>query len=229
MLSSINDSLTDRLEVEYPYFEREQPTGVPWSGTYVETEHEFKSTEVAEFSHGIGETVQALIDVGMRITKLEEHQSVPWNAIPGQMVADGNGESKIAKQIPYSMLTWPQNGRSRIGHGGWRTRSHCRLLRSNGPSQVFINSLACTAAIAISVPCLRHETNTGRCRMCDLLHQSHSCYHRSNVTLCFKWALRCQQETSWFLLGTLLYSTGFRAFIHGGNCVKIGPLGGGST
>lgn len=97
MLASINDSLTDRLEVEYSYFERDQPMGVAWTGTYVDTDHEFKSTEVAEFNHGIGETVQALIDAGLRITKLEEHQSVPWNAIPGQMVADGNGKSDPSK------------------------------------------------------------------------------------------------------------------------------------
>lgn len=97
MLASINDSLADRLEVEHSYFERDEPLGIPWSGTYVDTDHEFKSTEIAEFNHGIGETVQALIDAGLRITSLEEHQSVPWEAIPGQMVADGNGKSDPSK------------------------------------------------------------------------------------------------------------------------------------
>ena len=38
-----------------------------------------------EWNHGLGEIVTALLDAGMELTLLEEHQSVPWTAIPGQM------------------------------------------------------------------------------------------------------------------------------------------------
>ncbi|MEZ4595463.1 MAG: hypothetical protein R3C32_00790 [Chloroflexota bacterium] len=37
------------------------------------------------WNHGLGEIVTALLDAGMRITMLEEHDSVPWDALPGRM------------------------------------------------------------------------------------------------------------------------------------------------
>lgn len=40
---------------------------------------------------GIGEIVQSLLDEGMMITGLVEHRSIPWDALPGQMVEAGNG------------------------------------------------------------------------------------------------------------------------------------------
>ena len=38
-----------------------------------------------EWNHGLGEIVTALLDAGMTITGLTEHDSVPWEALPGQM------------------------------------------------------------------------------------------------------------------------------------------------
>lgn len=83
----------DGLAIEFPYFERDEPTGFDDAGTYVETDnHKFTSTKTAEFNHGLGEIIQALLDQGMRISGLTEHQSVPWLAVPGQMTADDRGE-----------------------------------------------------------------------------------------------------------------------------------------
>jgi hypothetical protein len=38
-----------------------------------------------EFNHGLGEIVTALHAEGLRLTSLVEHDSVPWEALPGQM------------------------------------------------------------------------------------------------------------------------------------------------
>ena len=83
-----------KLVLRYPYFERGgQALLFDEGSTYVRHEpHEFENTASAEFSHGIGEIVQALLDAGLRVTGLTEHQSVPWDALPGQMEEIGGGE-----------------------------------------------------------------------------------------------------------------------------------------
>jgi hypothetical protein len=40
-----------------------------------------------ETNHGLGEIVQALLDVGLTLTRLVEHDFVEWQALPG-MVED---------------------------------------------------------------------------------------------------------------------------------------------
>lgn len=99
MLNTLDDNVPPggdgKLVVKYPYFERgaQAPLVFDEGSTYVQHEpHEFQNTKSAEFAHGLGEIVQALLDAGLRVTGLREHQSVPWNAIPGQMEEIGGGE-----------------------------------------------------------------------------------------------------------------------------------------
>ena len=73
------------LKIEHAYFEREEPTIWDDEGTYVATEVEFRNNKTHEWNHGIGQIVTALMDSGMELTALEEHDSVPWNALPGLM------------------------------------------------------------------------------------------------------------------------------------------------
>lgn len=83
------------LAVEFPYFERAGPTRFDDAGTYVTTDVEIASTVTWEWNHGLGEIVTAVLDAGMRLTMLEEHDSVPWDAVPGQMEDVGRGEYRI--------------------------------------------------------------------------------------------------------------------------------------
>ena len=73
------------LAVEYPYFERSEPLVLESEGTYVQTEAEFEHNVTHEWNHGLGETITALLRRGFRVTGLVEHESVPWDALPGQM------------------------------------------------------------------------------------------------------------------------------------------------
>ena len=75
----------DLIVIEYPYFERDEPTIFDQGGTYVATEVEFEHTITHEWNHGLGEIVTSLLDAGMTITGLTEHDSVPWEALPGHM------------------------------------------------------------------------------------------------------------------------------------------------
>ena len=92
MLMAVNEDHEDRLQLEYPYFEREAPTVWVSDQTYVDTDQALAHTETHEWNHGLGEVITALLKQGMRITGLEEHQSIPWEALPGQMTLGDDGE-----------------------------------------------------------------------------------------------------------------------------------------
>jgi SAM-dependent methyltransferase len=97
VLWSLEEGRTDGLlAVEYPYFEREEPMVWTEGGTYVTTEVEFQHNVSHEWNHGLGEIVSALLAEGMTITGLTEHDSVPWDALPGQMEQVGGGEYRLA-------------------------------------------------------------------------------------------------------------------------------------
>ncbi len=96
MLWSLADARPDGLlVVDLPYFERDEPSVWEDGGTYVETDVVFTANTTHEWSHGLGEIVTALIAEGLQITGLDEHDSVPWDALPGQMTNDDRGEWRL--------------------------------------------------------------------------------------------------------------------------------------
>lgn len=92
VLWSLNEERQDGLVIEYPYFEREAPLVGDDDSSYVDTEVALKATVTHEWNHGMGEIVSALLSHGMQITGLVEHDSLPWEALPGQMSCDDDGE-----------------------------------------------------------------------------------------------------------------------------------------
>ncbi len=95
VLWTLADREDDLLVLEHAYFEREEPEIWDEPGTYVETETAFAHTITHEWNHGLGEIVTALLAVGMELTMLTEHDSVPWEALPGQMEEAGPGEWRL--------------------------------------------------------------------------------------------------------------------------------------
>ena len=106
MLWALEDERPDGLLVaEYPYFEREEPTIFDSPGTYVQTDVTFTHTVTHEWNHGLGEIVTALLEAGMELTMLVEHDSVPWEALPGQMTQIDLGEWRLTDRpwrLPHS-------------------------------------------------------------------------------------------------------------------------------
>jgi len=93
------------LVIEYPYFERPEPIVTQTTGTYVETDHEFQPTVTHEWNHGLGEILQAVLDAGMRLTSIEEHDSVPWEPLPGYFEPIGGGEWRLRdrpERLPHT-------------------------------------------------------------------------------------------------------------------------------
>jgi len=99
MLWSLTDARPDGLlVVDLPYFERDEPSVWEDGGTYVETDVVFTANTTHEWNHGLGEIVTALIAQGLQITGLVEHESVPWEALLGQMTNDDRGEWRLTER-----------------------------------------------------------------------------------------------------------------------------------
>jgi SAM-dependent methyltransferase len=96
MLWALEDRRQDALlAVEYPYFQREEPCMWTDGGTYVQTDASFEHNTTYEWNHGLGEILTALLTRGLQITGFVEHDSVPWDALPGQMESLDNGEFRL--------------------------------------------------------------------------------------------------------------------------------------
>ena len=95
------------LAIAYPYFEQPDPQMWDQPGTYVPTDVEFDHNVTYEWNHGLGEIITALLDAGLRITGLVEHESVPWEALPGLMVVDAAGEWRLREHPERLPASYP--------------------------------------------------------------------------------------------------------------------------
>ncbi len=77
--------LTPALEL--PYFEHPEPLAWTDDHSYAGDE-EVTQPRSMEWNHGLGEIVTAVLDAGLELTSLTEHDSVPWDALPGALVLD---------------------------------------------------------------------------------------------------------------------------------------------
>lgn len=105
ILWAMDESLTDDLHLRFPYFEQETPLEWDDDQTYVPTPAVVQATRTYEWNHSLGEIVTALIDSGLRIDLLVEHDSVPWEALPGQMTLRPGGEWALTEHsgvVPLS-------------------------------------------------------------------------------------------------------------------------------
>jgi SAM-dependent methyltransferase len=113
VLWSLSDPRPDGLLViEYPYFETD---GVRLSEdqSYVPHDEPLASPDFVHFNHGLAEVITSVVDAGMRLTAIEEHDTVPWNPLGDAMEDVGNGEFRLrsgADRLPatYTLqATWP--------------------------------------------------------------------------------------------------------------------------
>jgi SAM-dependent methyltransferase len=107
MLWAIDETQVDQLVVGYPYFEVAEPVIFTDETTYVETDAVFVHNLSHSWNHGIGEIVSALLGRGLVVTDLVEHDSVPWLALPGQMVhSDEDDEWRLRERPERLPLTY---------------------------------------------------------------------------------------------------------------------------
>jgi hypothetical protein len=68
--------------------------------TYVATDQPLKNSVSHSWNHSLGEIITALLENGLTLTGFTEHDSVPWNAIPGQMDHDEAADEWRMKDDP---------------------------------------------------------------------------------------------------------------------------------
>lgn len=92
VLWSLDYQVTDRLVIDYPYFETSEPIVDDEDQTYVRTEGRLANSVTHSWNHGLAEIITALQEAGLAFTSLTEHTTVPWAAIPELMEDIGDGE-----------------------------------------------------------------------------------------------------------------------------------------
>ncbi|KAA2259402.1 methyltransferase domain-containing protein [Solihabitans fulvus] len=90
------DEEAEALTVRYPYFEHAEPLVFDEPETYIETDAKITNSITHSWNHSLGEIVTALLDAGLRLTHFVEHDSVPWQALPGHMTVDDEGEWRLS-------------------------------------------------------------------------------------------------------------------------------------
>jgi SAM-dependent methyltransferase len=99
MLWSLAEASEDgRIAIEYPYFQREQPDVFVEEGTYVSTDATFVNNTTHTWGHALGEVVTALLERGLVLTGLVEHESVSWDFLPGHTERLPGGEYRLAER-----------------------------------------------------------------------------------------------------------------------------------
>ena len=117
----------DQLCISFPYFEFgrpllsnntalsvDDPSGA--SPTNESEKHAtFDASGTIEFDHGLAEINQAPMDAGMTITTAQEHDSVPWNALPARMQRGVTGEFTLKKRSLEAPMHVRDPGSERSG------------------------------------------------------------------------------------------------------------------
>ncbi len=103
VLQALDDERDDgALVLAYPYFEDAGPVRWEDPSTYAGP-GEVASPVTYEWNHGLGEIVQAVLDAGLRLTRLAEHPEVEWQALPW-MVAAGDGRYRLPEHAERAPL-----------------------------------------------------------------------------------------------------------------------------
>jgi SAM-dependent methyltransferase len=105
MLMALDEERMDALVLGYPYFEQPEPGHFDQPGTYVDSEAEFGHNQLRAWSHGLGETLTAVLAAGLELTMFVEHDSVPWEALPGRMHRD-DGEWRLIEHPEWLPLSY---------------------------------------------------------------------------------------------------------------------------
>ena len=111
MLWAMDESVDDDLVAGYPYFEVPAPVTDEHDGTYLPVDTTFRAEVSHSWNHGLGETVMALLDTGMTLDLLAEHDSCPWEALPGKMREDADGEWRLLEHPERLPLTYTLRAR----------------------------------------------------------------------------------------------------------------------
>jgi SAM-dependent methyltransferase len=73
---------TQELRLRYPYFHVEEPHSFKTEGSYAVPDAEFKEPLVYEWTHSMGDILNAILDVGLKIEYLHEFDYTVFRQVP---------------------------------------------------------------------------------------------------------------------------------------------------
>lgn len=94
----------DLLVIDFPYFETSEPQHWSEQFTYA-GDGEVASPDTYEWNHGMAETLQALINVGLRIDGVEEYDFLEWESGPVNQLGD-DGRYRLPERRSRLPLMW---------------------------------------------------------------------------------------------------------------------------
>ena len=62
-----------------------------------QTVESLSSPDTVQFNHGLAEVITALMDAGMSLAAIEEHDTVPWNPLGDAMDEVEGGEYRLRR------------------------------------------------------------------------------------------------------------------------------------
>jgi SAM-dependent methyltransferase len=106
MMWTLDEYRADELAVRWPYFETEEPLVFDDGGTYVQTDVAFEHNRTHVWNHGLGEIITAVHEAGLTLTMFIEHDTAPWNALPGQMEQSAGGEWRLIDRPERAAMSY---------------------------------------------------------------------------------------------------------------------------
>ncbi len=94
----------DDLIARFPYFETREPSMFSEQSSYA-GDGVVDSPVTYEWNHGVAETLQALIDAGLRIERVEEYDFLEWQFGPVNQLG-GDGRWRLADRRERLPLMW---------------------------------------------------------------------------------------------------------------------------
>lgn len=104
MMWSMEFDPPEGIRVKYPYFETVDPDEDEELETYAGV-GEVSSPLNYVWNHGIGEIINALIEVGLRIDRVEEYRECEWQGLK-QMILDEDGLWRLPEHSEMLPLMW---------------------------------------------------------------------------------------------------------------------------
>jgi len=95
-----------RLVPTYPYFQGSEPLAFDEATTYTGDTDTLKNTRSYEWIHPIGEVVTAVIDAGLTLDFLHEHDRLAWKLFPCMLAIENGTMYRLPPEVPSLPLAY---------------------------------------------------------------------------------------------------------------------------
>ncbi len=101
------------LVLELPYF---ATAGIGFSEaqSYVDHDEPLASPDIVHFNHGLAQIITAVMDAGLTLTAIEEHDTVPWNPLDNEMELVPGGEYRLRQNPSRLAATYTLQAEKRV-------------------------------------------------------------------------------------------------------------------